>query len=373
MKTIPSLIFLLILTANFYLQAEVKCTQCHTCPVPSIKNPCLKSCPRDKSAAYHATGPDVVFMDKISQLYVPVVFSHKLHAEMSGISAGCILCHHHESIINDQVKPCQACHETSPKKSDLRKPGLKGAYHRQCLGCHREWSHTTKCVVCHALKSSETTPVAIIADSTDIMGKSHPKIEAPDKLIYETSYEEAKLVTFYHNEHVDRFGFKCADCHKQESCGTCHDLEKSKQVAQIGIDQASGAQTKSIDSHTRCAPCHTMESCADCHDHQSKQPFNHQKRTGWALKKYHQKVSCSGCHGDKKTFSRVNLECQNCHKNWSVETFDHAVTGLVLDDAHKESDCENCHIDNHFTKRPTCDNCHDDITFPENKPGRPKI
>jgi hypothetical protein len=369
MKTIPLLILILILAGNFCHSAELKCANCHTCPAPSKEKPCLKPCPRDMNMAYQVTGPDMVIMDELSQLYVPVVFSHKLHAEMSAFSDGCALCHHHESIIEGKVKPCQDCHEADPRKSDLRKPGLKGAYHRQCLGCHREWSHTTKCSVCHALKSSGATAATVTPDKTDIMGKSHPQIEEPDKLIYETLYDEGEVVTFYHDEHVHRFGFNCADCHQQESCGTCHDLEKDKLEAQLAAHQTPEEPTESIDPHAKCEQCHTMETCSDCHNQEPKPPFNHQKRTGWTLKAYHQKISCTACHGDERKFTTISNNCQSCHKNWTLETFDHAVSGLVLDENHIEMDCENCHIENNFAKKPTCDNCHDDITYPDSKPG----
>ena len=32
---------------------------------------------------------------------------------------------------------------------DLRQPSLKGAYHRQCINCHLDWSHENACGFCH--------------------------------------------------------------------------------------------------------------------------------------------------------------------------------------------------------------------------------
>ena len=31
------------------------------------------------------------------------------------------------------------------ENADLRMPNLKGAYHRQCLNCHRDWAHENEC------------------------------------------------------------------------------------------------------------------------------------------------------------------------------------------------------------------------------------
>jgi hypothetical protein len=55
-----------------------------------------------------------------------------------------------------QVPQCVACHtaRTEPLK---RRPALLGAYHQQCLGCHRQMGGTEeempqKCEGCHEEK-----------------------------------------------------------------------------------------------------------------------------------------------------------------------------------------------------------------------------
>ena len=67
----------------------------------------------------------------------------------------CADCHHHSQA--DQTPSCRECHDTPFNPVNLNLPGLKGAYHLQCLGCHREMeSGTVGCYECHAKKAIKT-------------------------------------------------------------------------------------------------------------------------------------------------------------------------------------------------------------------------
>ena len=55
-------------------------------------------------------------------------------------------------ILLGPILKCSSCHESSRKREDVSIPDLKGAYHRQCMDCHREWSHETGCNSCHTPK-----------------------------------------------------------------------------------------------------------------------------------------------------------------------------------------------------------------------------
>ena len=62
----------------------------------------------------------------------------------------CQGCHHHGSV-GRKPALCENCHGEPFQVSDLFRPGLKGAYHRQCTGCHVSMGlqAATNCVVCH--------------------------------------------------------------------------------------------------------------------------------------------------------------------------------------------------------------------------------
>jgi octaheme c-type cytochrome (tetrathionate reductase family) len=115
--------------------------------------------------------------------YEPVGFSHRIHDGLTG--GDCGICHHrfsgdekdrvgndikelHASIDIKLGGPCSSCHdnmETHQPQSCTRchglpnepdspsRIGLKGAYHRQCIGCHERQieptSAPTECAACH--------------------------------------------------------------------------------------------------------------------------------------------------------------------------------------------------------------------------------
>lgn len=328
----------------------IECRDCHTCEVPTLRNPCLKPCP--SLAMVHTTSkhalseaPDTIMLAEIADQFKPVRFNHKLHAEMAEMGQDCATCHHYSP--PGRIPPCKECHGGETNPTNLRQPTLKGAYHRQCLSCHREWSHDTKCVICHVPADGKNVAAAAY-DSTDIMGISHPVITAPTTKVYLTPYKSAPVVTFHHSEHIDLFDLRCVDCHKQENCSYCHDLQRPSRLAKTDEEV-----------HAMCNSCHAQDACIKCHDTKERPGFSHAK-TGWELSRYHQKLECRACHPTGKRISKINSECVACHGGWNQNNFKHTVTGMQLDEIHSMMDCSDCHIDLKYTNTPDCTNCHDD-------------
>ena len=116
--------------------------------------------------------PTSVTIDYLQELYEPVDFDHQMHAE----TYACNACHHHTTGDGTQNKTCEKCHAHSDAADDVScsgchqqmvplsslagpaenisyhidKPGIKGALHLQCLGCHRIEGGPTGCQECHA-------------------------------------------------------------------------------------------------------------------------------------------------------------------------------------------------------------------------------
>ena len=343
--------------ANFALD----CQECHVCKKPTFEEPCLKLFPEFKRTGItmHHTAdeaPELLKIDVMSNIYEASIFTHKLHAEMSEMSGGCISCHHFNP--PGKIVGCKNCHEASINRTDLQKPGLKGAFHRQCMACHQDWSHESNCEVCHTLKKTETSETSL-TDKKEFVGKSHPKIKEPDKLVYNTDMDEGPVVTFFHNEHVHLFNIGCVNCHKNESCIKCHDTEKH-------------AVMEKDDPHQYCVDCHEAEiddNCNKCHAQNEKKGFEHAS-TGWVLNRFHNELQCRACHGNSGNFTGLKKQCVACHRNWEPGKFDHKVTGLDLDENHIEEDCDSCHADKRFTKKTLCSDCHDGYMFPKQKPGK---
>ncbi|HWR83519.1 MAG TPA: cytochrome c3 family protein [Candidatus Deferrimicrobium sp.] len=297
--------------------------------------------------------PDTLVIDVLSKLYGPVRFEHKLHAGMSQMGRGCGECHHYSPA--GEIPSCRSCHQPGSDAADLSKPGLKGAYHRQCLACHREWSHETQCVLCHSQLTPDSLAVRV-ADPTDIMGTTHPVITVPAKRVYQTPYQPGAMVTFQHKEHIELFALRCVDCHRRENCGNCHDLQKRPQAAR-----------SQEEVHGICNDCHKSDACAKCHDVHERPQFSH-NTTGWPLSRYHQNLDCRACHPTGRRIGALDPACVTCHGGWSPANFRHAVTGLQLDEIHAQAECQDCHAERAFDAKPTCAGCHDDGRTAETAP-----
>lgn len=129
--------------------------------------------------------PESVTLDYLQELYEEVTFDHQMHSEMYDCSA----CHHHTTGTGAQSENCKRCHASSAPSQDVScsgcheekknlpvatgkkttdssiyhidKPGLKGALHLQCLGCHRSENGPTHCQECHKLTPAGRTRFAI--------------------------------------------------------------------------------------------------------------------------------------------------------------------------------------------------------------------
>lgn len=352
-------------------ELAIRCDTCHTCEKPSARTTCLRLCSRkdvDRIAAAFATkhGPRVVLLDDLEDRYLPVPFDHQGHADMSRMGRGCVLCHHYtpEGL---EHPACKTCHEVTSGAGDITKPGLKGAYHRQCMGCHREWSGQTQCGACHHAKTgvAQKTGAQVTPTPDDLVGRMHPPMPEPDVEVYDTKREgyPDTQVLFRHKEHIHRFDLRCAECHHEDGCNRCH--QDGKKHAQ---------QVRTLDEHHKpCLDCHRDASCEACHYEKGKPPpppFDH-AQTGWPLNRYHIGKSCRSCHAKVPFRKTVERTCNTCHEAWTQANFDHAVVGLALDANHVEIECEQCHLERKFEDKPVCTECHDkEFTYPARKPGK---
>jgi hypothetical protein len=338
----------------------LSCSSCHTCKVPTKEKPCLMACPREsmiKIDQKAKDAPTTITIDRFQGqkgLYEPVVFSHQAHAEMSYMSGGCKMCHHYNPPGN--VVGCGECHERERKRSDVSKPDLVGADHRQCMECHRSWSGSTDCVQCHQLKGKSKTSDAKAQKPIRI----HPELKIPNKIAFNTNTNQGNTVTFYHDQHINYFGNECSDCHSNQSCAKCHAAPGAKKISKLSA----------AEKHLKCSGCHnTKTSCNTCHANTEMPGFNHKVKTGFDISVFHGKLLCTRCHTTKGTFTGLKAECVNCHGPWTQSNFKHKITGVVLNETHMALDCSDCHEAKNY-KNPSCKNCHDDKSFPANIPGK---
>ena len=339
---------------------KVQCSQCHSCTAPTAGNPCLRSCPRPRVAQRELTkGPETVVLNELEAEYEPVIFQHRLHADMSSMDVGCTDCHHFSDIGN--ISSCKTCHPADVAEENLKQPGLRGAYHRQCLGCHQEWSHETACEVCHVKKSAGTPYAETPSPGTGF--RRYSSLEEPKTKVWESSYGGGTKVTLHHQSHTDKYGIECASCHHAEGCKSCHSRGKDAAGNTMSVRHSEEAL------HAICNQCHAEMSCDQCHLKTEAAEFSHD-RTGWPLGSRHSRLACKTCHGNPNHFTKPSSDCNSCHAKWTTANFSHTRTGLALNETHREFDCTECHANRNFAVPPTCSNCHDkEIVFPAAIPG----
>ena len=346
---------------------SINCKTCHYCEYPTKNDPCLLSCPKSEMVSIHHSpeeGPEIVELDMIKGDYGVVVFSHKLHAEMSELAGGCESCHHYNT--TGPVLKCITCHEPNRIREDLSKPDLEAAYHRQCLTCHRQWSRQTNCQSCHINQHSPD-----IQKTKDRIKKAkHPDVHEPQKIVYETQYEEGKLVTFFHNQHTKTFNIKCNTCHHEENCMRCHDYNLKKLRTESNATVRKKVHRTFEEHHASCIKCHEKDECGKCHRSWEMKEFNHFASTGFDLDIRHKMLRCTSCHKQEGTYKGLSKNCTSCHSNFAQGKFDHRRIGLELDGTHADLECGDCHKNNNFSTTPKCNDCHEDKYVPHSLPGK---
>lgn len=272
--------------------AELDCNRCHTCQSPTARDACLRPCFRHivltRTGDHNVTeAPDSVLLDELATQYLPILFDHKPHAEMAGMSDNCATCHHYSP--EGKIPPCRSCHPSDPAEANLAQPDLKTAYHRQCLVCHNEWAHEATCDVCHRSSTDGSPTMQFVRGNFAL-----PTVSVPVTKIYRTSHQPAPVVTFQHIEHIELFEYECVECHQHENCRYCHD-----QVNREGL-------SKPIEQvHSICTGCHDIQvdaahdqGCTECHDSKERPAMFH-TIVGEELPAYLKHVGCDGCHPDR--------------------------------------------------------------------------
>ncbi len=110
--------------------------------------------------------PETIRINRLEDHYAPCDFPHRkvvttlvestqgnkladyYHSENGGICHSC----HHKQPPTEKPSACVTCHDATKTDSDGR-PGLKGAYHIQCMECHDQMKiEKNSCTDCHKKK-----------------------------------------------------------------------------------------------------------------------------------------------------------------------------------------------------------------------------
>ena len=119
--------------------------------------------------------PEQVSINSMTVLFDGVEFDHAMHTDLG---EDCSACHHHTTGTGTNDERCVSCHANSGEAASVAcrdchaaepfsaehinrksqeiyqfhidRPGLKAAYHWNCIGCHEKMDGPTGCQDCHA-------------------------------------------------------------------------------------------------------------------------------------------------------------------------------------------------------------------------------
>lgn len=328
-------------------------------------------------------------------LYGTVRFMHRKHA---GILMDCFICHHYRPADSkaSETTRCSACHQKPFNPELPGRIGLKGAHHRQCMGCHKKLnSGPVGCIDCHPKnapdhnklvnlsgkpKPSEVTKECISChdvQAEEMLTSTHWLWKGPSPFTenYENRIDLGKATKTVNNFLIALATnwARCTSCHagygwkgatydfKDKSridCLVCHDTTKTYAKAPRGagmpdptVDLVHVAKNVGKPSRQTCGSCHFSGGGDEPVKHGKLNPFLD----------FHSS-SCDVHMGG------LGFECQTCHK-----TRNHKIAGrsLALPVAEGSRSCEDCHTAephlgkallthhlNRHTEHIACTTCH---------------
>lgn len=340
----------------------------------------------------------------------------------------------------DIEEECGACHQ----KFD------RGRQNALCLDCHEAvnadvvagagfhgrdpQASSASCASCHTDHEGRDATIVVLEDNAfdhrftdfELLGK-HADTACTDCHESDATYRDAPTdCASCHGDddaHEGFLGDDCASCHAvTEWLDTAFDHEATGYPL-IGKHET----TACLDCHadatyqgapTTCYGCHQAddvhegrsgEQCDRCHNPAdwADTSFDHARDTQFALAGGHADLGCDGCHSADPFADRLQTTCLSCHAPddahdghfgescdtchtdvaWDPANFDHVRdTGYALNGAHRDADCESCHVKPVFEtalatdcygchaaedvhdgqEGKTCDTCHNETSWLDN-------
>jgi len=370
--------------------------------------------------------------------YEPVGFAHRIHDALTG--GDCGVCHHRYAMsaddrIGEDIKalhaaidvrlggPCASCHEnmaSNPPQSCSRchglpneadapsRIGLKGAYHRQCIGCHEKQTRMANapadCKACHhpwtpdhstlvalgerpAPQQVTQTCLTCHADvGEDIMGTAHWSWKGRSPTLVGSEHRVDVSLTSVVGNYFLGIGTepgRCAACHigygwadagfdlndaDNIDCLVCHDTtglyRKDPGTAGMPdptVDLAVVARAVGRPSRQTCGGCHFSSGGFPNAKHGDLEPALADPPAELDVHMGALAMRCQDCHttvahrisGRSLLVPAVEgtVECERCHG-----ASPHGMTGVLsrhLDDHVKSVACETCHIPSLARTAPT--------------------
>ncbi|MCF7921884.1 MAG: hypothetical protein K9M55_04205 [Candidatus Marinimicrobia bacterium] len=248
------------------------------------------------------------------------------------VSSDCNTCH--EDIHSDLWgSDCERCHNpeswslsTQQQNHDLTNFPLRGAHRNlDCSDCHvsspgQSSTLALNCAGCHIDNYNRSVNPSHVTLALDT-----------DCEICHSNQSTRWTDTFFNHNNTS---FPLIGMHATATCATCH----------AGPAQGSPSECQSCheaDYASSTEPAHAVAGypmeCSDCHDSFTWNSNFIHDQTGFILQGAHIETLCSQCH-ENQNFAGTAQECAGCHLNaWETgETFSHEAAEFALT-------CEDCH------------------------------
>lgn len=393
---------------------------------PTIKARAHIMRPRGYRTIYYLSND---ILNSKTDYYGPVRFSHRSHDNF--LNGNCAVCHHrisfdesdriglsleefhrdmdinlgapcstcHKNMEEIVIEACDKCHRFPDEPDNPARIGLKGAYHRQCIGCHERVSTEgftpVGCEDCHKKNVPEHKSFVVLSDNPsikeitknclkcheekgkEVLNSVHFKWggHSPQVSGYEHSIELG-LHTILNNYMIGTGPNLpyCAACHigfgwvkapinlndpKQIDCLVCHDTAGKYKKDPFGggfpdpeVNLREVAESVGLPNRKNCGSCHFYSDGGPNIKHGDLSPNLIMPSPDYDVHMGAFQMVCQDCHWTKShkilgrsltaPASEGELTCQRCHsKN------PHKIAGLLgphLDNHIKSISCETCHI-----------------------------
>jgi octaheme c-type cytochrome (tetrathionate reductase family) len=323
--------------------------------------------------------------------------------QLGGPCAAC-----HDDMASNPPQACGRCHALPNESDDPARLGLKGAYHRQCIGCHEKQPKTafapTACSACHHPWTPDHGPLLGLAANpspqavtraclechpatgTDLLGTAHWNWKGQSPTLAGYEHRTDVSLQLMVNNYCIAIGsnqYACATCHigygwmddsfdfndpSNIDCLVCHDTTGTyrKDPTKVGmpdpaLDLAAIAKKVGRPSRQACGSCHFLSGGAPNAKHGDLEPALQDPPPDLDMHMGGLGMRCQDCHttnrhriaGMSQTAPAVEgrVRCEKCHGPTP-----HGVVGMLdrhLDDHVRTIACETCHIPSIARTAPT--------------------
>lgn len=373
-----------------------------------------------------------------SDYFGPVRFSHRTHDVNTG--GDCSVCHHRvasskDDRVGDDIKTmhlggdvriggaCSSCHDMTqkvptacgqchglPNEHDSpARIGLKGAYHRQCIGCHSAQpagaNAPTDCNSCHHPLTPDHSSLVTLPSTAsprqvterclachesvgqDILKTAHwnwkgmtPAIAGHEhsvnvglsntvdnyfigmgpNLPYFSSFHIGSEILSADFDYRNPTGIDCLVCHDNTEGNSRHDTSGIRKAARTNLT-GMACSVVGRPGRAQCGGCHFYTGGGPNYKHGDLEPSLAAPGAELDVHMGMADMRCQDCHKVSRhqvaglSFSTPAVEgrtaCEDCHGSTP-----HGITGFLsrhLDDHVRSLSCEACHIPQFAREYPT--------------------